>query len=1049
MFDEIVELPEADRAAALDRGCAGDAALREEIVALLRFDAVAEDDAQTLLDAPGRVAAQWVDQLTPEAGEPDATGRSIGRWRVLRELGHGGMGVVYLAARADGQFEQRAALKLIRTDSDSSGLRRRFLRERQILADLEHPNIARLLDGGIAEDGRPYFAMEYVDGRPLLDYVTEHNCDATTRLRLFGQICEAVQFAHRRLVVHRDIKPSNVLVTADGSVKLLDFGVATLLSPDTSDDTQTRMHAFTPAYAAPEQLRGGLATTSADIYSLGVLLYELLCGARPYRLDDGATPVEWLSLMDGPICSAPSSAAAAKDINRRVRVPPLPSRALQGDLDLIALTALRREPERRYATVEALAADVLNYLNGRPITARSDSARYVIGKFIRRHRVGAAAVLVAALVLFAALGAALLQVRRARSQARRAHVAAALAQQQTQRAEAVRRFLVGVFEQAEPDANQGKPLTAHQLLEKGEQQIGKGPRDEALEADASALLADLYEQIGDFDRAQGLLKGALAASEKATIPEDVKARVLIGVADVEDDNDAYDAALGHARQGLTLLQESMPAAGELGAKAHNIIAHCLIGKGDWSAAEAFLRGALKDDVAALGDRNESVAEEWVELGSVLGNAGRYEESKAAFTHGIDGWRAVFGENSFHVAHALNEQSNMLSDEGDFAGAERALRQSLAIRMQTVGPLHRDTLIVEHNLLVTLELEGRLAESLPERIALIERAKTSAQMHPSDFGSYYSAAGRDLRDLGRLKEAEGTFGKALAACDGALGKDSVQSVPALRGLGTTQALQGRYADAEASLRRAIAILLQHDEPGSLGVANACTELGRVLRLQHRLPEAFDRAAGSVRNIQSRRCDRSGTRRDCSGARGSRARLRRCRCRARQRAGVAGAGARGVADAALPAGDAVVRSRSCGYCKVPLRGSRTAIARSTRRPRPTGATGRSACAGDQGGAGRCAGGHGPDHRGASAARRAPGAAARFAHAVRDGSTRPLVGRVAADARAASRVGSLSCVTWALKAGNGGSSECRTHPATDPAKDRIRPGRSYRRHSRAERR
>ena len=174
LFDEIVELPEADRAAALDGACADDTALREEIAALLRFDAVPERDAETLLDAPVRVAAEWVDQQNPDAGRPDIAGRSIGRWRLLRELGRGGMGVVYLAARADGQFEQRAALKLIRTDSDSSGLRRRFLRERQILADLEHPNIARLLDGGIAEDGRPYFAMEYVDGRPLLDYVTEH-----------------------------------------------------------------------------------------------------------------------------------------------------------------------------------------------------------------------------------------------------------------------------------------------------------------------------------------------------------------------------------------------------------------------------------------------------------------------------------------------------------------------------------------------------------------------------------------------------------------------------------------------------------------------------------------------------------------------------------------------------------------------------------------------------------------------------------------------------------------------------------------------------------
>lgn len=836
LFDEIVELPEAARDAAIDRACAGDAALRDELAALLRRDADAELDAPTLLHAPGHVALAWADYADPDLGE-EIAGLRIGRWRVLRELGRGGMGVVHLAERADGQFEQRAALKLIRTGDDSAGLRRRFLRERQILADLEHPNIARVLDGGIADDGRPYFAMEYVDGEPLLQYVGERNCDVRTRLKLFLEICEAVQFAHRRLVVHRDIKPSNVLVTSDGTVKLLDFGVATLLNPALSDDTQTRMHAFTPAYAAPEQLRGGLVTTAADIYALGVLLYELLSGARPYRLDDTATPVEWARLIDGPLCSAPSVAAAMRDPERRARVPPLPARTLHGDLDVIVLTALRREPERRYASVEALAADVQNYLNDRPITARADSARYVIGKFIGRHRIGTAAALIATLVLFAALGAALLQAHRAREQAQRARSAAALAQQQTRRAEAVRQFLVAVFEQTEPDANQGKPLTAHELLEKGEQQIDRGPHDAALDADASALLADLYEQIGDFDRAQQLLKRALAASEGSALPDDIRARVLIGVAGVEDDNDQYDVAIAHAKEGMQLLQESMPASAELTAKAHNIIAHCLIGKGDGDAAEALLRDALAQDVAALGDRNESVAEEWVELGTVLGNAGRFDEAEGAFRHGIDGWRALFGENSFHVAHALNELSNMLSDKGDLAGAERALRRSLAIRMETVGPQHRDTLIVQHNLLVTLELEGRIAESLPQRLALIDRANNSAQMHPPDLGSYYTAAGKDLRDLGRLAEADAMLTRSIGVYETAYGKASAQSANPLRARGTTRMLEGRYADAQGDLAGALAVVLAHGSAESPQVANTRADLGTLLRAMHRHDDAL--------------------------------------------------------------------------------------------------------------------------------------------------------------------------------------------------------------------
>jgi len=859
LFDRILELPDAERAAEIDLACANDPTLRVEITALLRRDAGGDGDAGAILDAPARVAADWAGEERARRG-PDMTGRCIGPWRLLRELGHGGMGVVYLAERADGQFEQRAALKLIRTGDDEIGLRRRFLRERQILARLEHPDIARLLDGGIAEDGRPYFAMEYVDGQPLIDYVAEHDCDARTRLRLFADVCQAVQFAHRQLVVHRDIKPSNVLVTREGRVKLLDFGIAMLLDHSASEDTETRVHPFTPAYAAPEQLRGDVVTTSADVYALGVLLYELLCGARPYKFDEGASPLDWVRVIEGPTCVAPSIAArsfaSAPDASRkRARVTPLPERTVRGDLDLIAMNALRREPERRYASAEALAADVRNYLAGRPIAARRESTRYVVGKFIRRHRVGTALAAVAALVLFAALGIALSQARRARAQAERARAAAVLAQEQTKRAEAVRGFLVGVFEQAEPDANQGQPLSAHQLLEKGEQQLGKGAEDPALEADAATLLADLYEQIGDFDRAQSLLKRALIAAAKENVPEDVKARALIVVAGVEDDNDAYDVAIGHAQEGLALLRSSTPAAAELTAKAHNILAHCLIGKGDAGEAEALLRVALKEDIAAVGERNESVAEEWVELGSVLGNAGNYVESEAAFARGIDAWRAVYGENSFHVAHALNELSNMLSDKGDYAGAEHALRQSLQIRLQTVGPLHRDTLVVEHNLLVNVELQGRIAESLDQRLKLIERTLSSPQMHPIDTGPAYVAAGKDLRDLGRIGEAQTMFRKAIAAYETGLGKGSAQSVSALRGLGTSFALEGRYPDAEATLRDALSILLQHDVPTSLGVAAVRADLGHVMRLEHRPAEArtelkqatdaFDRADSTDR------------------------------------------------------------------------------------------------------------------------------------------------------------------------------------------------------------
>ncbi len=350
------------------------------------------------------------------------------------------MGVVWLAERADGAFEQRAALKLIKRGMDTDAVQARFLRERRILARLEHPHIAHLLDGGIAADGRPYFAMEFVDGQPLLRYCAEAQRNLAERIRLFLQICAAVQFAHGQLVVHRDIKPSNILVAADGSAKLLDFGIAKLLDDSAGGETATvdGLHRpFTPAYAAPEQLRGEAATTATDIYALGCVLYELLTGQRPLSMNDAPTLEEMLRAQDTTDPAAPSRVAAADS--------PVSARLLRGDLDTIALKALQREPQRRYATVAAFAEDLHRFLSGRPIAARRDHAGYRVRKFVGRHRFGVAAATTGLLLLIAALG---LAVWQARAKAREAQVS-----------QQVTRFLLGLFGGADPTHARGATLS--------------------------------------------------------------------------------------------------------------------------------------------------------------------------------------------------------------------------------------------------------------------------------------------------------------------------------------------------------------------------------------------------------------------------------------------------------------------------------------------------------------------------------------------------------------------------------------------------------------
>jgi predicted Ser/Thr protein kinase len=391
LFDEVVELPPAERAAFLDNLQAGDRELQPEVASLLR----ASTAAGSFLETPA------LSHVRESPFEEERRSR-IGPYTVVREIGHGGMGTVYLGARADQGFEKTVAIKLVRRGMDTDFILERFRNERRILADLDHPNIARILDGGSTEDGLPYFVMEYIPGRHLLEDAGERKLSTRDKLLLFRRVCAAVAYAHRHLVVHRDLKPSNILVTPEGEPKLLDFGLARVLQPDAGsegDRTATALRLLTPDYASPEQVRGERIATSSDIYSLGVVLYELLAGRRPYR----------------------TTGAGLAEIARAVceQEPPRPSAAvpsLRGDVDNIVLMALRKEPERRYASVEALSDDIGRHLDGRPVHARKDTFGYRTGKFVARHKAGVAAAVVVAALLIGALAATIRQTRIARAE---------------------------------------------------------------------------------------------------------------------------------------------------------------------------------------------------------------------------------------------------------------------------------------------------------------------------------------------------------------------------------------------------------------------------------------------------------------------------------------------------------------------------------------------------------------------------------------------------------------------------------------------------------
>ncbi|HEY0782523.1 MAG TPA: serine/threonine-protein kinase, partial [Thermoanaerobaculia bacterium] len=433
VFEHALDLDPDQRGAWLSDRCANDAELRAKVEALL----AANDLTTGLLER----------RLTPATtalGVEPLLDRRIGPYRVVRELGRGGMGVVYLAERDDGEFRRQVAIKLLRNSPDAEELHRRFIAERQILASLSHPNIAQLLDGGTTDGQLPYLVMEYVDGLPMTTYCDRHGLDIPSRLRLFVDVCRAVNSAHQNLVIHRDIKPGNILVTAAGQVKLLDFGIAKLLNAAMGatavPHTRTAFRVMTPDYASPEQVRGEPLTTGSDVYALGVVLYEVLAGRRPYQIRTGAVrelhelvcereperPSTWAKRPappDDPEALTPAQIASARGTS-----PDRLQRVLGGDLDAIVMMALRKEPRRRYGSAELLAVDIERYLRGLPVLARHPSRAYYLGKFLGRHRTGATLGAIAVLSLIASTAVAVTQ--RATAQRERDRATAALTQAQ-------------------------------------------------------------------------------------------------------------------------------------------------------------------------------------------------------------------------------------------------------------------------------------------------------------------------------------------------------------------------------------------------------------------------------------------------------------------------------------------------------------------------------------------------------------------------------------------------------------------------------------------
>ena len=834
LFADARELPPAQQAGFVAEQSGDDEALAGAVLRLLRADAVGDAVFPAGLD----------DELVHAAVlDAEGTPASAGPWRLVRQIGQGGMGQVYLAQRTEGGFEQRAAVKVLKRGMDSAAILARFLRERRILAGLEHPNIARLLDGGIATDGRPYFALEYVEGAPVTVYADEHHLTVDERLALFQEVCLAIEYAHRNLVVHRDLKPSNILVTADGRPKLVDFGIAKLLAP-TGDDsilTEAGVRLLTPEYAAPEQFHGGAVTTQTDVYGAGAVLYELLAGARPREGKAHPPPVNG----DPPSLSAALSGASSGAVAAaRATDPARLRRRLAGDLEVIVATALRTEPARRYPSIAALREDLRLHGERLPVKARPDTAGYRLSRFVRRHRAGVAAGAVIALLVLGFAITAAVQGARIRRQAVVIAGERDRARQEAAAARQVSDFLVGVFEVSDPmRTSVGDSITARALLDRGAERIGSDLAGQpALEARLLSVIGLAYHNLGHAADAERLVQRAadlegrnaeaLPATQIALLQQLAQVRVrggnyrgalatigeaialqetldpagpamiglLADLANTQHGDGNLPAAQASATRALAAFHALAPGAGKLPVNDLRSLTQVFPFAGEAPGADAVHALLVETEAAASGPRREPVAAaygSWASTRLRQGDA-RGADSLLRLSLGI---HAELGMRSPGAAYTLSELGRIAEERGDIEAADSLYRESVEVYRRVYGDGHFMVASVQGALAALLQRGGRYPEAIALYQAVIASYAASPERHRYVPVAEWRLA-ETLRQAGRREAALATFGRALAGHEAHFPRGYLLTAQVRRDYGRALLDAGRPADAEPLLRTAL-------------------------------------------------------------------------------------------------------------------------------------------------------------------------------------------------------------------------------------------------------
>jgi serine/threonine protein kinase/tetratricopeptide (TPR) repeat protein len=684
LFLEALDLSPAERGAFLDVACAGDIQLRAEVESLLANDSSDER----------RIAEALEDTAHSLFQSENLQGARLGAWRVTKEIGRGGMGTVYLACRDDDQFRKHVAIKVVAHGVDTAEMLNRFRHERQILAHLDHPFIARLIDGGNTPQGSPFLVMEYVEGRPIDAYCNEQKLDVASQLRLFLKVCDAVSYAHRNLIIHRDLKPGNILVTSDGSPKLLDFGIAKVLDEISGGTAEHATRVLTPEYGSPEQARGEAVTTATDVYSLGGVLYRVLTGVAPHAVHDTSP----LAIM----CAI---------IEEDVRKPSDLRHGLSADIDSILLKALHREPQRRYRSVDQFAGDIERLLQGRPVTARPDTVLYRAGKYVRRH-VLAMAMGTAIVVLLA--GFAVLQTIQLRK-----------TRAERDRANRITDFMTGMFKVPDPNESRGRKVTAREILDNASQNVTSGlSSDPELQADLKFSMAGTYTGLGLYSQAQRLAESALEIRRR--VLGDRNRETLESqnqVAWLLDREDHYGEAETLIRQTISTDQHVLGADDPLTLDAMSRLSGILQDMGRFQDEEQLQRQAVELCARRLGPDNPRTLKAEALLASSISFQGRNAEAESIYRKVLGDEQRILGADAPDTLVTMRSLANTIKDQARYAEAEDLYRQTLTGEQRVLGPEHpvtTDTMVALAYDLAHGAGRVREAESLYRQAFEIER-----------------------------------------------------------------------------------------------------------------------------------------------------------------------------------------------------------------------------------------------------------------------------------------------------------------------------------------